>query len=356
MIDFFHTLGVTTGDNISLFDRGDGIQARFIPEILNEISRNSKKDIIWGFEEPENSYEYKSSDKLARDFVKTYGIDKQIFITTHSFNFLLLESQTPEVEIAKYRIIKNAETGNSQVKPIEHEDLFKTLFMTEDLGQSGDGLIIEKKLAEAKKEIEENNKFKESLAKNQNILYVEGKTDKIILENAWSKLYQTGMNFTIIDCGCAKEINKKLNANTLLDFKNNKIIGLFDFDGEGYDQLNGLHKDRFSNINSNFFRKRKDHLCCYGLLLPVPLSRLNYANQELENKSALSIELIFEDKVLIQSNNLKQAKIAGTNVTRSEFTGDKISFANKIKDFTAEDFVNFKPLFEKIKEILELSV
>ena len=43
LVDFFRTLSVQTENDVSLFDRGDGVQARFIPEILDEISRNSKK-------------------------------------------------------------------------------------------------------------------------------------------------------------------------------------------------------------------------------------------------------------------------------------------------------------------------
>ncbi|MDO8580455.1 MAG: AAA family ATPase, partial [Candidatus Omnitrophota bacterium] len=57
LVDFFRTLRVDTGNDVSLFDRGDGVQARFIPTILNEISRDTNQKTIWGFEEPENSYE-----------------------------------------------------------------------------------------------------------------------------------------------------------------------------------------------------------------------------------------------------------------------------------------------------------
>ncbi len=88
LVDFFRTLSVQTENEISLFDRGDGVQARFIPEILDEISKGSNKNIIWGFEEPENSYEAKNIRKLKEEFQNRYSRNYQIFITTHTKEFL----------------------------------------------------------------------------------------------------------------------------------------------------------------------------------------------------------------------------------------------------------------------------
>ena len=62
--------------------RGDGIQAKLIPEILYFIAlqekkltstkiksgQKAKKYFIWGFEVPENSYEYKNAQILADRF------------------------------------------------------------------------------------------------------------------------------------------------------------------------------------------------------------------------------------------------------------------------------------------------
>lgn len=91
-INYSEAIDVETDEGISLRSRGDGVQAKFIPVILDEIAkRNIKKPIvIWAFEEPENSYEYKNAQKLADDFLNEYSKTNQIFITTHSFNFLSL--------------------------------------------------------------------------------------------------------------------------------------------------------------------------------------------------------------------------------------------------------------------------
>ena len=51
---------------IPLQNRGEGIRMRYIPTILNYISRNSKSFHIWGFDEPENSCEYSLAKELSK--------------------------------------------------------------------------------------------------------------------------------------------------------------------------------------------------------------------------------------------------------------------------------------------------
>jgi hypothetical protein len=47
-LDFSKVLEIETENNISLDYRGDGIQAKFIPHILNEISKNNRSQlVIW---------------------------------------------------------------------------------------------------------------------------------------------------------------------------------------------------------------------------------------------------------------------------------------------------------------------
>lgn len=120
LVDFFRTLSVQTENDISLFDRGDGVQARFIPEILDEISKDSNKNIIWGFEEPENSYEAKNLRKLKDDFQQKYSKKYQIFITTHTMEFLALKREYTRQE---YIILLNKKLNTQQKK----NDALKTL-------------------------------------------------------------------------------------------------------------------------------------------------------------------------------------------------------------------------------------
>lgn len=103
-IDYSKVVDINTDENIPLNSRGDGIQAKFIPVILDEIcNRNTSQNIsIWAFEEPENSFEYKNAALLAQSFLEKYSKKYQIFLTTHSFNFITLEDES----VSKYRIYK----------------------------------------------------------------------------------------------------------------------------------------------------------------------------------------------------------------------------------------------------------
>lgn len=112
LVDFFRTLSVKTENDVSLFDRGDGVQARFIPEILDEISKGSNKNIIWGFEEPENSYEAKNIRKLKNEFQHKYSKKYQIFLTTHTKEFLAIEKDYTKQEL----LIKNDRKSNTPQK------------------------------------------------------------------------------------------------------------------------------------------------------------------------------------------------------------------------------------------------
>lgn len=85
--DFFRALDFSTEFNnfrVPLSRRGDGIQGRHIPFILDYISEKSNKYHIWGYEEPENSLELSRAFDMAEDFSQRFSRDNQIFLTTHS--------------------------------------------------------------------------------------------------------------------------------------------------------------------------------------------------------------------------------------------------------------------------------
>jgi hypothetical protein len=76
--------------NIPLQMRGDGVQARHVPFILDFIGRHSHRNHIWAYEEPENSLEMGKAFELASQFAEEFSQDKQIFVTTHSPRVLRL--------------------------------------------------------------------------------------------------------------------------------------------------------------------------------------------------------------------------------------------------------------------------
>lgn len=349
-IDFAEVLKLTTDNNISLDFRGDGVKAKLIPVILDEISKNIKqKYIVWGFEEPENSYEYKNSDKLAKDFLETYGINKQIFITTHSFNFLLIENNK-KVKIAKYRITKNPETGNSEVSyPIDSNALIDYVFdsMKEDLGQSGEGIIYEKKLKEFEKEVEKlKEEMIESVKREGDELKELRQKIKLLEQQDKIAGFSEGDN-----CHFLNLANKLLNFNLPINF----------VDAGGKSQITGIFITSFENDNRGVYifdcdaasehKKCTERKCSEYIKLPLLLPKQNdsFSDDGIENMFNKNlIEEIGRGNLYIQ----RSGKIGAKN---EEF--NKKLFLEIIKKRNnPEDFVNFQPLFEKIKELLELSV
>lgn len=186
------------------------------------------------------------------------------------------------------------------------------------------------------------------------ILLVEGESDKIILENAWKVLYKDQeMQFAIQNSYSAGCINRELGDKHL--FVRNeglKFIGMFDFDKEGHDKWNGLKKG-WQVFEENIFCKKHNEDNGFAFLLPVPDFRKHYANEKLGNDSYMPIEFLFEDQKIEEICCYKS--VAGKEGVEIKFLKDKfdkIDFANKTKGFTAEDFKNFKPIFELIERII----
>ncbi len=99
-----------TDQSISIFSRGDGIQARYLTSVLYHIAESSRDIFIWGFEEPENSLEYSYVIDLANDLENRYSDKSQIIVTTHSPALTALKSD----KVSCFRVNKNAD-GSSQV-------------------------------------------------------------------------------------------------------------------------------------------------------------------------------------------------------------------------------------------------
>lgn len=75
-----------------LRQKGDGIKARHIPELLRYINEKEprKRIFLWGFEEPENSLDLGAAENEAARFAEfSQRPDTQIFITSHSPAFYL---------------------------------------------------------------------------------------------------------------------------------------------------------------------------------------------------------------------------------------------------------------------------
>ena len=410
LIDFFTTLSVKTDNNVSLFDRGDGIQARFIPEILNEISQVSAKKIIWGFEEPENSYESKNIRKLRDDMIHNYSQTKQIFLTTHSQEFLSsvgenisiyrvfktnnstsqIERYVPEKGFDKQSVKEKFLNGkkiisnNSNLLNEIYKDLgiVDTARAVEDLQNKIDlqnTLISESKLTlEEKEKISQKlkNKIKRALHRlnfvekeieefKKPIIFFEDKYLNLY-KVAWLKLHEIRFTkgsidekFTVHCPYIFRSKDGKKNLDMFLDSVNisewdgKKVIGVFDFD-DAYDTFEG-YRQRWNTAEGNehtgLFKRRKENKNFFALVLPVPDHRKKYASKTLAGKSLFESELYFKDKVLKSLGNLKRQPIAGGEGV-NVFTGSKSKFWQKTLNLPRKDFSAFSSLFQRIENLV----
>lgn len=418
LIDFFRTINVSTENGISLYSRGDGMQARFIPAILNEISKG-KKYVIWGFEEPENSFEYRNAELLAQDFLQTYSQNKQIFITSHTKEFLSLIRGNEEI-VSLHRVYKTTEKGSlvetykkgkgfnkvqiqksfwegTEEKKKEDVDILSRIF--EDIGfLENDQFLIESLQSQLKNQrkilektglgIKEQEKINKHLTKRledsilsisqleleieeykRPILYVEDKYDQIykiaflkikgqeLDINNFEEKFKNFAPFTIRRQEGAGKLSGRMRAPNNDGYEDKKIIGLFDFDKEGRENIHHLKKESFwkdeyfGNLKEGFYRTRNDHKCFYALLLPIPDELRPFASLEWDNFiSYVEIENLLPSNFLIQ-NNLVQEKESPAGKYYKIKETKKGELWKLLFDLKKENFVNFEPLFDQIEKL-----
>lgn len=373
--ELYQTINVDTKvdndeDTINLDGRGDGIRIRYLPSILYYIAKNSSNMYIWGFEEPENSLEYNLALKMAEDFNNVYCRHSQILVTSHSPAFIGL-SEGPHCSL--YRCFRESFSTKTVtlLQAQEREDL------ADELGY----MQIQKEIFLSFKErvsaLEEIIKQKNMLLKEleqlkRPVLYTEGKTDVIILNTAWKKLYgEQVCPFEIKSCNTLDEkdgsaagcdILKNL-LNTSRPDSPQIIIGLFDHD------LAGINAYSLSN---NFLEiedgwKQHKNKKAHALLLPIPPGKEEFAKYK-----NLCIEFYFEKCDLDLKVDGKGLQLVPVSMN-TKFNGVPIQikppkevylqqvdprtkrvFAeNIVPTLPKSSFVHFEYLFQKILQILK---
>jgi hypothetical protein len=205
MKKLFRNLDFSMGDNNHslLKQKGDGIKARHIPELLHFINQveQRKKMFLWGFEEPENSLDLGAASSEAQRFFQfSERNDTQVFITSHSPAFYLAEvGPESKHQVGRYFVTKQQGINPSDISPSHAITSIGTLAETEQvMGEAGLlqlPFIIrqvsehEKEISQLKVEVDEAKLTAEKLSSDlQNLqiptLYVEGKHDKTLFDSA----------------------------------------------------------------------------------------------------------------------------------------------------------------------------
>lgn len=378
--ELFRAFKVSTdgefGDTVSLDSRGDGIRVRFLPAIMNYIAERSGKNHIWGFEEPENSMEYRRAFELAETMSNVYSKNAQIFLTTHSPAFIdihddgqavfLATRSGPDTRISRLTpknvadiqeedpdIIIATELGHIQMMESLRSKLQERIRTAEDLRRSAEAKIAELK------EIEKP------------VVLTEGRYDPVIMMEAWSRLRKGQIPFAVKSCSTVPEEDGEAAGaeqlcsclRSILPDHPHIVIGLFDRDEAG---LRAWKLDRnfqsqglFSDIKVNGTGR------VFAMLLPVPAYEPQFSVSQ-----SLCIELLFPEhavRKVIDGKALSLTpipiieRLGGTEIARKEGTeiwqmrvsGDKKHFAEKVVPTLAdEDFIEFEKLFQNIEAII----
>jgi predicted ATPase len=176
-------------NGIPLSRRGDGIKIRHIPMILrfiaeksNSIHKQGVSHHIWGFEEPENNVEMTSCFEMANQFIEASKDEYQIFITTHSPVFYGISETNAEL-VKSYSVSK---VGNfSKIEPLNKEaadsEMGLMQLVTPFINKEREEWVFRHQAIQS-----ETDQLKAESDQDKGLphIFVEGKTDKLVLERA----------------------------------------------------------------------------------------------------------------------------------------------------------------------------
>lgn len=190
----FRTLDFEIGSegHSLIVQKGDGVKARHIPELLRYINENEhgKNFFIWGFEEPENSLDLASAKAEAANFAEIASRnDTQIFISSHSPAFYLAEpAKGNSCSVRRFFVLKQ-EKVDDEVLPSEAIVEITSLEQAEEI-MSEAGLsqlpfvvrTIEQYQSEVAERDREITRVKQSMYMGIPTIFLEGVSDKLIFE------------------------------------------------------------------------------------------------------------------------------------------------------------------------------
>jgi AAA15 family ATPase/GTPase len=367
LVELFGALQIDTKQgsyDIPLNMRGHGIRMRYIPTILNHISTISRKSYIWGFDEPENSCEYSLCAEMANDFQNEYSKNAQVFVITHSFGFISLKGPN----ISRYRVIKKKNANDSDVLFVGES----SHVLEEDLGI----IQMNENLKNVYREFKNNLMRFESMNTElehlkRPLLSFEGPTDNLHFRLAYRALMRKDIDKVYrLDehdsgqkkgeaGGGARNLQQFLTQFSSKFDKKKKMIAIFDFDKEGFDQFASIKKSaerlQFEDVSSKFNNhpvlKKKNRDIFVSLLIP-PEFRKNFVDADESCYCHLETELLYEDAHIESIHRQHPSK---KDKTVFSFKGDKTRFAafmeNKSKNENRNLFAGFKKTIELIEKL-----
>ncbi len=265
----FENLKISNKNEIPLERRGDGIKIRHIPELLSFFAVSDvmthavDPHHIWAFEEPENNLEFSAAINMAErlEIILKENKKTQIFLTTHSPVFYKMELDEKLGETKKWFISKDensaqaGKTHSNYISIKEGDDLDTSMgFMP----------LIAARIEPFKEQIKalqiESEELKRTIDINKKIIFVEGKTDKAVIEraiNIFPELKHLKSNIQIMCCdnGGKNSVINSLQAWQLNQQHNRppqRGAGLIDVDLDQQDDALPLFNKNSVIFNSNY--------------------------------------------------------------------------------------------------------
>lgn len=365
------------GHRVALAQRGDGIKVRHIPVILkwladqaNHLSAPGKPRVvtIWGYEEPENNLETRKCFDLADFFVATSD-SIQTFLTTHSpvfySEFTNKSSDIGIVEVQLDPVAGTRLTPRSTSTPSDVNALHSSIGFLD---------LLEPHVQEWKRRIDLlENRLSEGVDLTKPTIFVEGKTDKVILKAAIIKFFPALKHVNVV-CSTRNGGGHSWVKDSLIAWQHSRgderAVGLFDADA-GSDESIKEFADIVEKRSKGNQRAVKHKLLPNGLALDVTKLgiRLPVAIEEicpeeawekaqtegwLEERPSITALYGFT-KTDISFNEWINSKIPEgillTVATRRIRVGCKEKFAKYVANRLADNSCGFD--FKPIRELLE---
>lgn len=195
------------------------------------------------------------------------------------------------------------------------------------------------------------------------VILVEGKTDKLHLEEAWKKLNPSiRQPWTVVPCG-GDESPDRGGADMLRTVlrgcvlhSDRQILGVFDHDKDGMEQFKSLKVDNMLEAASDKFYRKHISRQIHAIVLPVPPGRENFVADSIP-WCYLAIEHFYSDS-LLEQHGLRTDTVAKDSAifAISPKSKKKTAFAESAANIPKEEFQHFKLLFDRIEAVLGIAV
>lgn len=173
----------------------------------------------------------------------------------------------------------------------------------------------------------------------------------------FQSLFEDKAPFAIKTGKSAGGVSGLLRTKDITLFENQKIVGVFDFDKEGRENIHNLKRETFweedfeGSKQQGLYKKRTDCNCMFALLLPIPDRLEHLASLEWDNfVSYVEIENLLPEDFLIENHFVKNKTYPGGSYLKVK-PNVKNRLWKSLFNLKKDEFIDFKPLFETIMNL-----